>query len=64
MVTISGLPPTIENGTVYTEGRSIRIERGSMTDRFQQWQVHVYRFELRGSRVGPPRIRTTAGHSR
>jgi hypothetical protein len=51
MVTISGLPPTIENGTVYTEGRSIRIERGSMTDRFQQWQVHVYRIEHRGSPV-------------
>jgi hypothetical protein len=59
-VRISGLPPTIGHGVVYPGGRSIRIERGSLTDRFQQWQVHVYRFELRGSAVGSPRTRTTA----
>ena len=43
-VTISGLPAGIENGTVYTEGRSVPVENGSFTDTFDRWDVHVYRF--------------------
>jgi hypothetical protein len=43
-VTISGLPASIPNGTVYTEGRSIEVTNGSFTDTFSRWDVHVYRF--------------------
>jgi hypothetical protein len=45
-VTISGLPSSIENGTVYTEGRSIAVQNGSFTDTFAQWDVHVYRLTV------------------
>jgi hypothetical protein len=45
-VTISGLPTTITNGTVYTEGRSIDVRDGSFTDTFERWDVHVYRFDV------------------
>jgi hypothetical protein len=41
-VTITGLPPNIQNATVYTEHRRIRISNGRLTDRFNQWQVHIY----------------------
>jgi hypothetical protein len=44
-VTITGLPPTATTGTVYTEGRSIAANGGSITDTFAQWDVHVYRFD-------------------
>jgi hypothetical protein len=43
-VTISGLPPAISNGEVYTEGRSVSVKDGSFTDSFDRWAVHVYRF--------------------
>ena len=43
-VTISGLPPAIANGEVYTEGRSVSVKDGSFTDSFDRWAVHVYRF--------------------
>jgi hypothetical protein len=43
-VTISGLPPAITNGEVYTEGRSVSVKDGSFTDSFDRWAVHVYRF--------------------
>jgi hypothetical protein len=43
-VTISGLPATAGEGTVYTEGRSIAAAGGSVTDAFDRWDVHVYRF--------------------
>ena len=43
-VTISGLPASVANGTVYTENRTISAVNGSFTDAFAQWGVHVYRF--------------------
>jgi hypothetical protein len=43
-VTISGLPPAITSGEVYTEGRSVSVKDGSFTDSFPRWGVHVYRF--------------------
>ena len=43
-VTISGLPPAITSGKVYTEGRSVSVKDGSFTDSFDRWGVHVYRF--------------------
>jgi hypothetical protein len=49
-VTITGLPTTITHGIVYPENRPISVEHGSITDRFQQWQVHVYRFQTKGHR--------------
>jgi hypothetical protein len=52
-VTISGLPPTAGEGTVYTEGRSIAAAGGSLTDTFDRWDVHVYRFRLRSTRQLP-----------
>jgi hypothetical protein len=45
-VTISGLPASVESGTVYTEGRSIAVQNGSFTDTFARWDVHVYRFTV------------------
>jgi Ca2+-binding RTX toxin-like protein len=41
-VTISGLPATATAGDVYTEGRSVPVANGSLTDTFDQWGVHVY----------------------
>jgi hypothetical protein len=43
-VTISGLPAALGSGTVYAEGRSIEVAKGSFTDTFARWDVHVYRF--------------------
>ena len=43
-VTISGLPPSVTSGTVYTEGRSVPVTGGSFTDTFARWGVHVYHF--------------------
>ena len=45
-VTISGLPATAGDATVYTEGRTLAADHGSFTDLFRQWQVHVYEFDL------------------
>jgi hypothetical protein len=45
-VTISGLPATAGEGAVYTENRSVRAVHGSLTDAFDRWDVHVYRFKL------------------
>ena len=42
-VTLSGLPRWATTGRVYTEGRRVWIESGSLTDSFAQWDVHVYR---------------------
>jgi hypothetical protein len=44
-VTISGLPSTVTNGTVYTEDRSVEVANGAFTDALQRWDVHVYRFD-------------------
>jgi hypothetical protein len=46
-VTISGLPATATAAAVYGERRAVRIVDGRLTDRFGQWQVHVYRIGLR-----------------
>jgi hypothetical protein len=53
-VTISGLPPAVTSGTVYTEGRSIPVENGSFTDTFDRWDVHVYRFDATPPPPPPP----------
>ena len=45
-VTISGLPPVTQAGSVYTEERSVTATAGSFTDTFDRWDVHVYRFTL------------------
>lgn len=45
-VTISGLPRSATTGTVYTEGRSVTAADGSVTDTFERWDVHVYRFRV------------------
>jgi hypothetical protein len=42
-VTISGLPPEAASAGVYTEGRSVPVGGGSLTDTFDRWSVHVYR---------------------
>ncbi|HEX2112590.1 MAG TPA: hypothetical protein VHF67_13675 [Gaiellaceae bacterium] len=47
-VQIGGLPLDSVTGSVYTEGRSIAVEGGTLTDSFPQWAVHVYRFEDTG----------------
>jgi hypothetical protein len=43
-VTITGLPRWATRAEVYTEGRSIEAANGVLTDRFDRWAVHVYRF--------------------
>jgi hypothetical protein len=53
-VTISGLPSTVTNGTVYTEGRSVDVTNGALTDTFQRWGVHVYRFDTSPPPPPPP----------
>jgi hypothetical protein len=53
-VTISGLPSTAANGTVYTESRSVTAAGGSFTDTFARWDVHVYRFDSSSPPPPPP----------
>ena len=43
-VTFKGLPGWTHRGAVYTENRTITASKGSFTDRFAQWDVHVYHF--------------------
>jgi hypothetical protein len=43
-VTISGLPAELTGGEVYTEGRSVAAAGGALTDTFDRWSVHAYRF--------------------
>lgn len=43
-VAISGLPRWATRAEVYTEGRSVEVTDGALTDGFDQWAVHVYRF--------------------
>ena len=43
-VTISGLPTNLGTGDVYTENRKVTASNGTLTDSFNQWGVHVYRF--------------------
>jgi hypothetical protein len=44
-VTISGLPRWAVRAEVYTEGRSIDLTNGVLTDRFDRWAVHAYRLQ-------------------
>jgi hypothetical protein len=43
-VTIGGLPRWAGRAEVYTEGRSIAAAEGALSDQFDRWAVHVYRF--------------------
>ena len=43
-VTVRGLPRSLTRGTVYREGRSIRVRNGTFTDSLSRWGVHVYHF--------------------
>jgi hypothetical protein len=43
-VTIRGLPRSLRGGWVYREGRRIDVRKGTLTDTFARWDVHVYRF--------------------
>jgi hypothetical protein len=43
-VQIGGVPLDGVTGEVYTEGRSVPVTGGTITDTFSQWGVHVYRF--------------------
>lgn len=45
-VAISGLPASVQTGSVYTEGRSISVTNGTFTDTFSRWDVHVYHFAV------------------
>jgi hypothetical protein len=42
-VTIGGLPADVSAAGVYTEGRSVPVTAGALTDVFDRWAVHVYR---------------------
>jgi hypothetical protein len=50
-VTFKGLPRWTRRASVYTENRSVTASAGSFSDRFAQWDVHVYHF------VEPLRLR-------
>jgi hypothetical protein len=43
-VSFKGLPRWTHRGSVYTENRAVNASAGSFTDRFAQWDVHVYHF--------------------
>ena len=43
-VTLKGLPGWARHGSVYTENRTVTASRGTLRDRFNQWDVHVYHF--------------------
>jgi hypothetical protein len=43
-VTITDLPRWATRAEVYTEGRVVDAAGGTLTDSFDQWAVHVYRF--------------------
>ena len=42
-VTIGGLSAEASSAEVYTEGRSVPVVAGSLTDTFDRWSVRVYR---------------------
>jgi hypothetical protein len=42
-VTIGGLPAAATSADVYTEGRSVPVAGGALTDTFDRFSVHVYR---------------------
>jgi hypothetical protein len=43
-VTLSRLPKWATRAELYTEGRSVEAVKGVLTDSFERWAVHVYRF--------------------
>lgn len=43
-VKFQGLPSWVHRGAVYTENRTVTASHGSFSDRFAQWDVHVYHF--------------------
>jgi hypothetical protein len=43
-VTFKGLPSWTHRGVVYTENRTVTASKGSFSDRFAQWDTHVYHF--------------------
>ena len=43
-VTFKGLPRWAHRADVYTEDRTIKASGGSFSDRFSQWDAHVYHF--------------------
>jgi hypothetical protein len=43
-VTLTGLPSWAHRGSVYTEDRAVTASHGMLSDRFNQWDVHVYHF--------------------
>jgi IPT/TIG domain-containing protein len=43
-VNFKGLPHWTHRGAVYTEDRTVTASAGSFSDRFAQWDVHVYHF--------------------
>ena len=45
-VAIRGLPPTATWASVYKEPRAVPVTKGTITDDFGRWQVHVYHFPL------------------
>ena len=47
-VALAGLPRSARTAYVYDEGRAVGIAHGTLTDRFRQWQVHIYRIRLAG----------------
>lgn len=56
-VKLSGLPPWVHTGSVYTENRTVTASGGSFRDTFGQWGVHVYHFvePLTVREASPPR---------
>jgi hypothetical protein len=51
-VSISGLPASIRSAAVYGERRTVPVADGTLSDTFQQWQVHVYRIRIAVSQRG------------
>ena len=43
-VTFKGLPSWAHRAGVYTENRTVTASKGTLSDRFNQWDVHVYHF--------------------
>lgn len=43
-VTFKGLPSWAHRAAVYTENRTVTAAKGTLRDRFNQWDVHVYHF--------------------
>lgn len=55
-VTIPGLPAGVTSADVYTEGRTVSVSNGSLTDTFGPWDVHVYHLAAPPPRPPAPTI--------